>query len=754
VDAGAFECERIYGREHFVRITRLRLVNFRRFDDGEFKFSPGLNLIRGPNESGKSTIVRALVAALFEKPDSTAAKRRYDLRWGTEEEPLLELDFTEDGGQYRLFKDFGARKVALEQPGEAKPLGSAKAVDARLAELLGFRDPAQYLRTACVTHDQMVSLGEDVASAKKLAAMLREVVMGGRESGLMERAVRQLTAEVDELKRGLERATHNPGTIRRLQDEREMYMLRQKDLSLGAGDLEEQRERLAEVEGLIEKKAERLGDLSQLLEKNRTLSDVETRLEASRERFEAADRAVVAAARLEVLDKQIETEFHGFGDLDPAADAELRKEINLRESLCALRQELAAEAPTEEEEPEEEPVAEPTPPVPRPARSRKVGTAGMAAGLVLIILGVVLGSVVHPALFSIIALGALLLGAGSYWLAATAPAHDEAPAQAEALEEEEPEEEKPLDEPLVRAEAEVGKLEARERDFLESVGCDDAESFFKRFAGYRELLLERKDVAAGFKALLGRRSYEQLEAERRRALLDVATCDEKIAELSAFRLEPEKLEAMTREHKMLATELDELQTERDGLSFHLVKTASDPEEAVKIEEVLTWLWEAEQSARRRLRVYTLARDAMQQASAEMLSSAVPVLAESVGRTFSRLTAGRYDDIEVRESDLAISVYSPEKGTMIPGDELLATLSKGTASQLYLSARLELVDLLSGGRKPPLIFDDSFSYFDERRLAGLWEILEDVSLSQQVLVFTCTDRYDELARGVNVIDLSR
>ena len=738
-----------------MRITRLRLVDFRRFSDVELDFSPGLNLIRGPNESGKSTIVGALVAALFDKPDTSTVKGMRNLRWGSEDQPLIELDFTDDDGEFRLTKDFGAKKVILEPPGEAKPLASVKAVDARLAELLGFRDPGQYLRTACVTHDQMVNLGEDASGAKKLAAMLREVVMGGRESGLMERAVRQLTAEVDELKRGLERPTHNPGTIRRLQDEREMYMERQKDLSLGATDIQEQRERLSEVERLIEEKAGRLADLSQLIEKNRGLAEAEARLESSRDRFDASDRATAAAARLEVLDKRIDTEFPGFSDIEPGADAELKKEIELRRSLSALRDELVSEPAVQEAEEEGPGAVEPGAPpaaATRAPRSRRLGTITLGIGLLLIILGVVLGSVVHAALFSIIGLGALLLAGGSYWLAG-APRPEAAPTPEVEPEEEEREEEL-LDEPLARAEAKVEKLEEREHEFLESAGCKDPETFFKRFGDYRKLMLERKDVESGLNALLGRRSLEKLEADRRIALLDVAACDEKILELSPFKLEPEKLEALTREHKALAADMDTLQTERDGLSFHLVKTASDPEDALKIEEVLTWLWEAEQSARRRLRVYTLAREAMQQASEAMLSSAVPVLAESVGRTFSRLTGGRYDDVEVRESDLAISVYSPEKGTMIPGDELLATLSKGTTSQLYLSARLELVGLLSGGRKPPLIFDDSFSYFDDTRLAALWDVLEEVAKGQQVLVFTCTDRYDELAKDVNVIDLSR
>lgn len=739
-----------------MRITRLRLVDFRRFSDVELDFSPGLNLIRGPNESGKSTIVGALVAALFDKPDTSTVKGMRNLRWGSEDQPLIELDFTDDDGEFRLTKDFGAKKVILEPPGEAKPLASVKAVDARLAELLGFRDPGQYLRTACVTHDQMVNLGEDASGAKKLAAMLREVVMGGRESGLMERAVRQLTAEVDELKRGLERPTHNPGTIRRLQDEREMYMERQKDLSLGATDIQEQRERLSEVERLIEEKAGRLADLSQLIEKNRGLAEAEARLESSRDRFDASDRATAAAARLEVLDKRIDTEFPGFSDIEPGADAELKKEIELRRSLSALRDELVSEPAVQEAEEEGPGAVEPGAPpaaATRAPRSRRLGTITLGIGLLLIILGVVLGSVVHAALFSIIGLGALLLAGGSYWLAAGAPRPEAAPTPEVEPEEEEREEEL-LDEPLARAEAKVEKLEEREHEFLESAGCKDPETFFKRFGDYRKLMLERKDVESGLNALLGRRSLEKLEADRRIALLDVAACDEKILELSPFKLEPEKLEALTREHKALAADMDTLQTERDGLSFHLVKTASDPEDALKIEEVLTWLWEAEQSARRRLRVYTLAREAMQQASEAMLSSAVPVLAESVGRTFSRLTGGRYYDVEVRESDLAISVYSPEKGTMIPGDELLATLSKGTTSQLYLSARLELVGLLSGGRKPPLIFDDSFSYFDDTRLAALWDVLEEVAKGQQVLVFTCTDRYDELAKDVNVIDLSR
>lgn len=719
-----------------MRLKRLHMVNFRRFSDKELDFAPGINLIRGANESGKSTVVRALMAVLFDKPGASSARSRLDQRWGVPQDPWLDLEFSDADGEYRLIKDFSEKKVLLELPGGERPLGSAKAADAKISELLGFRDSGQYLRTACVTHDQMMSLGEDTASAKKLAAMLREVVIGSRENSQMEKAVRALSVEIDELKRGMERPTNNPGTIRRLQDEREMYIARQKDLSVGANDLAEQNERLAQVERLVEEKSARAADLEGIIEKNRRLADAARRYDEAQARFDSADRIQEAARKLDEIDQGISARFDGFDELSPDADAELRKAVEVRRSLRSLQEEIGADEPVE---------ATPSEPVEKPAtRARGAASACMFAGVLFVVLGVVLGAAIHPALFAVVALGLLLGGVGFYIFRAA--------ARQPVLHEEPIEERRPLEEPLARAEAQIERIDERERKFLESVDCGSADEFFSRFEEFSKMAAARAESRAALSALLAGRTLEEVEADRRRAAVTVAACDEELADLAAYRLAPDELEAAVREHGSLVPEIDDLETERDGLAFHLVKTASDPEDALKIEEVVSWLWEAEQSARRRLRVVTMAHDAMCQASEEMLASSVPVLARGVGATFSRLTGGRYELVEVRESDLAISVYSPEKRQMIPAEELMATLSKGTASQLYLSARLELVELLSGGHKPPLIFDDSFSYFDDTRIEALWRVLEGVAREQQVLVFTCTNRYDELADNVKVIDL--
>jgi DNA repair exonuclease SbcCD ATPase subunit len=712
-----------------VQISRLRAVNFRRFDDIELEFAEGMNLVRGPNESGKSTLVMAVLAGLFARPQANTSLVRSYLRWGIDEAPLIEIDFEHGGSRFHLVKDFSARSVSLEEEGGAA-LRSVKAVNAKISELIGFSDPARYLRTACVTHDQMVSLAEDNTGARKLANMLREVVVGGRESVLLENAVKKLASEVDVLKRGLERPTNNPGTIKRLVDERESLIIRQKQLSQGLTDLEGQKERLEQVAALLEEKEPRLREMSDLLEKNRKAEALEGRSAETRDKFVFADRARDASVELERIDRKIDDRFGKYRDLDPGIEGELRKAMQLRESMLELRDEIANTPAAEE-------------PGPLPPPRRLAGWIGVGLGALVTVLGVALGAALNPVLLSLVALGLVIIAAAVVYLRRRAPA----PVLTGMP--------RLLDERIRKADREIARLEAREREFLDSVGCEDAQEFFMALRAYQELASERDKAAAGLKALLGGRTLEEVEGERRQASLDSAACEEQLRELRPFRLEPARLAVLVKDLDSLEAEVAALRKERDGLSFHLLRTATDPEEATRVEEELAWLWDAEQEARRRLRIYTVALETMRQTAGALLSSAVPVLSDSVGRTFAALTGGRYDTVEVREGDLAMSVYSRDKGGMVPAEDLLSSLSKGTASQLYLAARLELVGLLSGERKPPLIFDDSFSYFDDRRLAQLWTVLIEVARDQQIIVLTCTDRYNRLAGpGVKVIDLGR
>jgi energy-coupling factor transporter ATP-binding protein EcfA2 len=125
-----------------LQLTRLRVAELRRFREPfELRdLQPGLNLFSGPNEAGKSTLVRALRAAFFERHRSTSVD---DLRpYGdSSATPSIELDFQFGGVAYRLSKSFLGKKRCELFIGPQRLEGVA-AEDA-LAELLGFQFAAK-----------------------------------------------------------------------------------------------------------------------------------------------------------------------------------------------------------------------------------------------------------------------------------------------------------------------------------------------------------------------------------------------------------------------------------------------------------------------------------------------------------------------------------------------------------------------------------------------------------------------------------
>ncbi|MDM0012467.1 AAA family ATPase [Variovorax sp. J22P168] len=121
-----------------LQITRLRVEQLRRFRQPlELRdFEPGLNILTAPNEAGKSTLVRAIRAAFFERHRSTVVD---DLRpWGegSGAAPQVELDFLLDGQPHELVKSFLGKKRCTLRIG-VRTLDGVDAED-HLAQRFGF----------------------------------------------------------------------------------------------------------------------------------------------------------------------------------------------------------------------------------------------------------------------------------------------------------------------------------------------------------------------------------------------------------------------------------------------------------------------------------------------------------------------------------------------------------------------------------------------------------------------------------------
>jgi|GEM_PF-2597414 len=121
-----------------VRFVRWRVSNVGVFGEKAVEIgplSPGVNVIAGPNECGKSTMVRALRTALFERYGLVGKKTSPLQPHGTRLAPRVELDFDVDGVAYHLEKQLLVKPSARLTVGGSGHVLEDEDVDERLREV-------------------------------------------------------------------------------------------------------------------------------------------------------------------------------------------------------------------------------------------------------------------------------------------------------------------------------------------------------------------------------------------------------------------------------------------------------------------------------------------------------------------------------------------------------------------------------------------------------------------------------------------
>ena len=118
-------------------------------------------------------------------------------------------------------------------------------------------------------------------------------------------------------------------------------------------------------------------------------------------------------------------------------------------------------------------------------------------------------------------------------------------------------------------------------------------------------------------------------------------------------------------------------------------------------------------------------------SEEIHSDFGPALNTEVSKMIWELTGGKYERVVV-DNELNLRVDTGER--FVDCDQL----SAGTREQLYLALRLAMVKLLFPKKDVPVIFDDSFVFYDDRRLARTLAWIGSQGFAQ-VILFTCQHR---------------
>lgn len=145
--------------------------------------------------------------------------------------------------------------------------------------------------------------------------------------------------------------------------------------------------------------------------------------------------------------------------------------------------------------------------------------------------------------------------------------------------------------------------------------------------------------------------------------------------------------------------------------------------------------EQEKLSERKCCAVELAEKKMNEAVEKMSSGFGEVLNRKASYILSNITDGKYTDLFVN-NEMRMSLL--HQGRKIPVERV----SGGTVEQVYFALRMAVTEILF--EEPlPLIFDEAFAFYDDKRLKSTLKWLREQP--RQVIIFTCQRREMDIER---------
>jgi DNA repair exonuclease SbcCD ATPase subunit len=790
-------------------LRSIEIAGFGQLCARRFDFGPGLTIVYGPNESGKSTLANAIVATLYGAERKKEAWRPwsggpfgatlvYTLANGEQIE--VQRDFDRDAKGLRIY-DRAGNELSAKLSGQKVVPGEAH---------VGIPHDV-FVNAACV-RQQTIAIDEGKPAAPIAAHLARALDGGPREDAALgalgrlddalkihvgtERArknapLRAMRALAENQRAAVDDARAQLTALETLSDRLERAG-HERDRLLAAFAHAERRERALRA-GAIAKRLAKLhefrAELAELQADHAAYADVATfpieREPEIDETFHGWERAQLAAAEASAEERaavlgdadelELERRRHDVGAIDDATFEQLRA---ADDRATAARANASAAAQAE---------------AARRDEPRRSGGGGILAACIVAWCIAIGCAIAHRWTWTGVAMVLALAGV------AAALARFRAHAE---LRQKTDERRRIVDAALA---ADVAAA-AAVRAILEPLGVDSYAEFQNRRSRYEDLLARKlaadriadRARRAAFTAREAAARFDRLadalvphsvgdRSERRRAMHGRAARWRLRAGIEAH------LHALDMRRSTILGSDDEfaLETERRELQRDGVAPADDESpgalrlaesERRSIDERLRVAQDGferlrgeidgararvpdlaaldEQLARTQLeierlegfeRAVTLARTTLERRTREAHQAFARRLEDYAAQTLGTITAGRYREIFVDPATLAIRVRIPETRAIADLD----VLSAGTRDQAYLVVRFAMARMFAEGiETPPLLLDDPFAYWDGARIERCLPIIEYAARDAQAILFTASPQLATAAvrRGANRIDM--
>lgn len=703
-----------------MRITRLLVKDLRRYRDLDVDFARGLTIVRGPNEAGKTTIQRAIELVLTRKCTSSSTDldslRPWDAGRDARPEVTIEFDQEDEDGTRtgRIHKAFRGAKGSTSLTIDGQTTTDPARADEQIAELTGVPSEAFFRSTASVRHHEVADLARDEGALRdRLQASISGADRGtSRARKKLEKALYELNTKGEKNPGKLKTAERVVGDAQRAVEQGELALAqleRDRDALVAA------RERRATADqALAERRA--------LLEKARAAERLRAERDVAQGQFDRYRQGVEVRDEIARL-----RESHPSTTPQPVLRQMVTRLRALDTRMRELRAMLSGEVAVQFEVTTPEPTWVPI------AAAALLLVVGGALVAILTLLGVV--ALPMAAVFG--GLAAVVLGA---LVAIFASRQRRAALDFKRQKELQDVE---IDRRLrgrSQLEQELREAEADTATQLAAIDLPDLAAVEDLLQREEEHLAAIDRLSAQLQGLVGREAPDRLPTLRDEAALQIEQKTHALEALGPIGKEPRARERLEVEVRDAESAVERARDDEANARARVTANAVDAEQVAADAERLAQGREHLGALQRRSRVYTETLRAIDRAEQATMKTATRYLERHMARDVSLITGGRYRRARVDDRTLDIELWAPERGDWVP----LTSLSQGTVDMVYIAARIGLVRLVTGDRRPPLVFDDPFVTLDDERARRAFALLRDLTRDFQVIYLTPSDRYDEAA----------
>lgn len=162
---------------------------------------------------------------------------------------------------------------------------------------------------------------------------------------------------------------------------------------------------------------------------------------------------------------------------------------------------------------------------------------------------------------------------------------------------------------------------------------------------------------------------------------------------------------------------------------------------ILIDEKINYLDEQYKELMQKNESIEYAKNILEKAYIEMKQNITPKFIKNLSEIIKEISDNKYEEIKFNNEDGLI--VEKENGEYVSVDKL----SVGTIDQLYLAFRLSIIKEISE-EKIPIILDEAFAYYDEKRLENILKYLSE-KIDNQIIIFTCTHREKNILNKLNI-----